>query len=156
MTYEWTDLAFQQIDAGDAALFVFPLCVLFVFLVLAAQYESFSLPLAIILIVPMALLAGLVGIHLQGGDNNIFTQIGVPGARGPRVQERHPDRGVRQAPAGAGPRPRLGGARSRAPATAPDRDDVHRVHHGCAAAGAAPMAPAPKCAAPWARRCSPE
>ncbi len=76
MTYEWTDLAFQQIDAGDAALFVFPLCVLFVFLVLAAQYESFTLPLAIILIVPMALLAGLAGIKLQGGDNNIFTQIG--------------------------------------------------------------------------------
>ena len=76
MTYEWTDLAFQQIEAGDAALFVFPLCVLFVFLVLAAQYESFSLPLAIILIVPMALLAGLAGIYLQGGDNNIFTQIG--------------------------------------------------------------------------------
>jgi multidrug efflux pump len=76
MTYEWTDLAYQQIDAGDAALLVFPLCVLFVFLVLAAQYESFTLPLAIILIVPMALLAGLVGIWLQGGDNNIFTQIG--------------------------------------------------------------------------------
>lgn len=76
MTYEWTDLAFQQIDAGDAALFVFPLCVLFVFLVLAAQYESFTLPLAIILIVPMALLAGLAGLWLQGGDNNIFTQIG--------------------------------------------------------------------------------
>jgi hydrophobe/amphiphile efflux-1 (HAE1) family protein len=76
MSYEWTDLAFQQIEAGDAALFVFPLCVLFVFLVLAAQYESFSLPLAILLIVPMALLAGLVGIKLQGGDNNIFTQIG--------------------------------------------------------------------------------
>jgi len=76
MSYEWTDLAFQQIDAGDAALFVFPLCVIFVFLVLAAQYESFTLPLAIILIVPMALLAGLVGIHLQHGDNNIFTQIG--------------------------------------------------------------------------------
>jgi multidrug efflux pump len=76
MSFEWTDLAFQQIDAGDAALFVFPLCVLFVFLVLAAQYESLSLPLAILLIVPMALLAGLVGIYLQGGDNNIFTQIG--------------------------------------------------------------------------------
>jgi multidrug efflux pump subunit AcrB len=76
MSYEWTDLAYQQIDAGDAALFVFPLCVLFVFLVLAAQYESFSLPLAILLIVPMALLAGLVGIKFQGGDNNIFTQIG--------------------------------------------------------------------------------
>jgi len=76
MSYEWTDLSFQQIDAGNAALWVFPLCVVFVFLVLAAQYESFTLPLAIILIVPMALLAGLVGIYLQGGDNNIFTQIG--------------------------------------------------------------------------------
>jgi len=76
MSYEWTDLAFQQIDAGNAALFVFPLCVIFVFLVLAAQYESVSLPLAIILIVPMALLAGLAGVFLQGGDNNIFTQIG--------------------------------------------------------------------------------
>ncbi len=76
MSYEWTDLAFQQIDAGNAALWVFPLCVVFVFLVLAAQYESVSLPVAIILIVPMALLAGLVGIFLQGGDNNIFTQIG--------------------------------------------------------------------------------
>jgi hydrophobe/amphiphile efflux-1 (HAE1) family protein len=76
MSYEWTDLSFQQIDAGDAALWVFPLCVIFVFLVLAAQYESFTLPLAIILIVPMALLAGLVGIFLEGGDNNIFTQIG--------------------------------------------------------------------------------
>jgi hydrophobe/amphiphile efflux-1 (HAE1) family protein len=76
MSYEWTDLAFQQIDAGNAALWVFPLCVIFVFLVLAAQYESFTLPLAIILIVPTALLAGLVGIYLQGGDNNIFTQIG--------------------------------------------------------------------------------
>ena len=76
MSYEWTDLAFQQIDAGDAALFVFPLCVIFVFLVLAAQYESLTLPLAIILIVPMSLLAGLTGIFLQGGDNNIFTQIG--------------------------------------------------------------------------------
>src|SRR4051812_2810444 len=76
MSYEWTELAYQQIASGDAALFVFPLCVVFVFLVLAAQYESFTLPLAIILIVPMALLAGLVGIYLQGGDNNIFTQIG--------------------------------------------------------------------------------
>src|SRR5688572_1312217 len=76
MSFEWTELAYQQITAGNTALFVFPLCVLFVFLVLAAQYESLSLPLAIILIVPMALLAGLVGIYLQGGDNNIFTQIG--------------------------------------------------------------------------------
>jgi hydrophobe/amphiphile efflux-1 (HAE1) family protein len=76
MTFEWTELAYQQIDAGDAALFVFPLCVLFVFLVLAAQYESFSLPLAIVLIAPLAVLAGTVGIKLEGGDYNIFTQIG--------------------------------------------------------------------------------
>jgi multidrug efflux pump len=76
MTFEWTELAFQQLDAGDAALWVFPLCVLFVFLVLAAQYESFSLPLAIILIAPLSILAGTVGIKLQGGDYNIFTQIG--------------------------------------------------------------------------------
>ncbi len=76
MSYEWTELAYQQIDAGDAALFVFPLCVLFVFLVLAAQYESFSLPLAIILIAPLAVLAGTIGIKIEGGDYNIFTQIG--------------------------------------------------------------------------------
>ncbi len=55
---------------------MFPLCVLFVFLVLAAQYESFKLPLAIVLIVPLALLAGLVGVMIQGGDSNVFTQVG--------------------------------------------------------------------------------
>jgi multidrug efflux pump len=76
MSFEWTDLSFQQIDAGNAGLWVFPLCVMFVFLVLAAQYESFSLPLAIILIVPLSVLAGSIGIFLEGGDNNIFTQIG--------------------------------------------------------------------------------
>jgi hydrophobe/amphiphile efflux-1 (HAE1) family protein len=76
MSFEWTDLSFQQIDAGNAGLWVFPLCVIFVFLVLAAQYESFSLPLAIILIVPLSVLAGSIGIKLEGGDNNIFTQIG--------------------------------------------------------------------------------
>ena len=76
MTYEWTELAYQQITSGNAALFVFPLCVLLVFLVLAAQYESFTLPIAIVLIVPMSLLAALIGIKIQGGDNNVFTQIG--------------------------------------------------------------------------------
>jgi multidrug efflux pump len=76
MTYEWTDLAYQEIVSGSTSMFVFPLCVLFVFLVLAAQYESFSLPFAIILIVPLCVLAGLTGVMVQGGDNNIFTQIG--------------------------------------------------------------------------------
>lgn len=74
--YEWTDLAYQQKLAGNTALLIFPLCVLFVFLVLAAQYESWSLPLAIILIVPMCLLCALAGVWLRGFDNNILVQIG--------------------------------------------------------------------------------
>ncbi|MFK8329852.1 efflux RND transporter permease subunit [Pseudomonas sp. BJa5] len=77
MTYEWTDLTYQQILAGNTALFVFPLCVLLAFLVLAAQYESWSLPLAVILIVPMTLLSAITGVILAGSDNNIFTQIGL-------------------------------------------------------------------------------
>ncbi|POA35729.1 MULTISPECIES: efflux RND transporter permease subunit [Pseudomonas] len=77
MTYEWTDLTYQQILSGNTALFVFPLCVLLAFLVLAAQYESWSLPLAVILIVPMTLLSAITGVILSGGDNNIFTQIGL-------------------------------------------------------------------------------
>ncbi|MEP6572896.1 MAG: efflux RND transporter permease subunit [Gemmatimonadota bacterium] len=74
--YEWTDLTYQQLLAGNAAVFVFPLCVLLAFLVLAAQYESWSLPLAVILIVPMCLLCAITGVWLTHGDNNIFTQIG--------------------------------------------------------------------------------
>ncbi len=77
MNYEWTDLTYQQILAGNTALLVFPLCVLLVFLVLSAQYESLFLPLAIILIVPMCLLSAITGVWLTGGDNNIFTQIGL-------------------------------------------------------------------------------
>jgi len=77
MTYEWTELTYQQILAGNASAFIFPLVVLLVFLVLAAQYESLRLPLAIILIVPMTLLSALIGVVIYGGDNNIFTQIGL-------------------------------------------------------------------------------
>ena len=77
MTYEWTDLTYQRILAGDTALYVYPLCLLLVFLVLAALYESFRLPLAIILIVPMCLLFAITGVWLKGSDNNIFTQIGL-------------------------------------------------------------------------------
>ena len=77
MTYEWTELTYQQILSGNTALFVFPLCVLLAFLVLAAQYESWSLPLAVILIVPMTLLSAITGVIMSGGDNNIFTQIGL-------------------------------------------------------------------------------
>ncbi|HVK99484.1 MAG TPA: efflux RND transporter permease subunit, partial [Dongiaceae bacterium] len=77
MTYEWTELTYQQILAGNSAIYIFPLVVLLVFLVLAAHYESWSLPLAIILIVPMTLLSAISGVILHGGDNNIFTQIGL-------------------------------------------------------------------------------
>jgi len=76
-TIEWTDLTFQQILAGDSIYFIFPLCVVFVFLVLSAQYESWGLPFAVILIVPMCLLSAIGGVWLTGRDNDIFTQIGL-------------------------------------------------------------------------------
>ena len=74
--YEWTDLAFQERQAGSTALYIFPLCVLFVFLTLAAQYESWLLPLAIVLIVPLCLLFAIIGVWTRGMDNNLLTQVG--------------------------------------------------------------------------------
>ena len=75
--FEWTDLTYQQILAGNSSIVVFPLALLLVYLVLAAQYESLTLPIAIIMIVPMGVLAALAGVWYTGGDNNIFTQIGL-------------------------------------------------------------------------------
>ena len=75
-SYEWTTLAFQQLRAGSTAMFAFGLAVVFVFLVLAAQFESLTLPLAIVLIVPMCLVASITGVVLRGQDNNILTQVG--------------------------------------------------------------------------------
>lgn len=77
MTMEWTELTYQQILAGNTALFIFPLCIVLVFMVLAAQYESWSMPLAVILIVPMGLMSAITGLWLTHGDNNVFTQIGL-------------------------------------------------------------------------------
>lgn len=77
ISYEWTELTYQEILAGNSAVLVFPLAILLVFLVLAAQYESLTLPIAIILIVPMSLLAAMTGVWISGGDNNVFTQIGL-------------------------------------------------------------------------------
>jgi hydrophobe/amphiphile efflux-1 (HAE1) family protein len=74
---EWTDLTYQRILAGNTGILIFPLSLLLVFLVLAAQYESFRLPFAVLLIVPMALLSAMAGVWLTDGDNNIFTQIGL-------------------------------------------------------------------------------
>ena len=77
ITFEWTDLTYQQILAGNSSIVVFPLALLLVYLVLAAQYESLTLPIAIVMIVPMGVLAALAGVWYTGGDNNIFTQIGL-------------------------------------------------------------------------------
>jgi len=89
MDFEWTDLTYQQILAGNTTIYIFPLCILLVFLVLAAQYESLTMPLAVILIVPMSLLSAITGVfvggmlvrtfgfHVAVGDNNIFTQISL-------------------------------------------------------------------------------
>ena len=75
-SYDWTDLSFQEVNGNQAGLYVFPLCVLFVFLVLAAQYGSWTLPLAVILIVPMCLLSATLGVRIMGQDVNVLTQIG--------------------------------------------------------------------------------
>ncbi|ATQ41689.1 efflux RND transporter permease subunit [Caulobacter mirabilis] len=77
MAFEWTDLTYQQKLAGASALFIFPLCVLLAYLILAAQYNSWSLPLAVLLIVPMCLFSAIAGVWLTGGDNNVFVQIGL-------------------------------------------------------------------------------
>jgi multidrug efflux pump len=77
MGFDWSDLSFQEATQGKAALVVFPLAVLLAFLVLAALYESWTLPLAVILIVPMTLLSALLGVKLSGGDNNVFVQVGL-------------------------------------------------------------------------------
>ncbi|WGT66100.1 efflux RND transporter permease subunit [Variovorax paradoxus] len=77
VSFEWTELTYQEILAGNSAFLVFPLAILLVFLVLAAQYESLTLPIAIILIVPMGILAAMTGVWISGGDNNVFTQIGL-------------------------------------------------------------------------------
>jgi len=74
---EWTGIAYQQATTGNTAAYVFGLAVLLVFLVLAAQYESLIMPLAIIMIVPMCLLAAMIGVNLRGMDNNVLTQIGL-------------------------------------------------------------------------------
>jgi multidrug efflux pump len=75
MTFEWTELAYQQEIAGNTMLLIFPLCVLLVYVVLAAQYESWTMPLSVILIVPLTLLSALAGVWLTGGDSNVFTQV---------------------------------------------------------------------------------
>ena len=118
MSFEWTELTYQQIIAGNTAVLIFPLVVLLVFLVLAAQYESLSLPLAIVLIVPMCLLPAITGVELAHGDSNIFTQIGLMVLVG-LASKRDPDRGAFEDQAlQEGVPPLHGGAQCRTPAAA--------------------------------------
>lgn len=77
IVFEWTDLTYQEVLAGNTAIYILPLCLLLVFLVLAAQYESLTLPLAVVLIVPLSIMAALFGVWVTRGDNNIFTQISL-------------------------------------------------------------------------------
>ena len=77
MGFDWSDLSYEEATQSKAALVVFPLAILLAFLVLAALYESWSLPLAVILIVPMCMLSALLGVKLTGGDNNTFVQVGL-------------------------------------------------------------------------------
>ena len=134
---------------------IFPLCVLLVYVVLAAQYESWSLPLTVILIVPMTLLSAIAGVWLTGGDNNVFTQISFLVLAGAGVQERDPDRRVRAA--AREPRARRG-------ATAildACRIRLRPVLMTSVAfiMGVVPLVlssgPAPRCGRRWASRCSP-
>ena len=138
MAYQWTELTYMQILAGSTAMIVFGLAVVLVFLVLAAQYESWSLPLAVILVVPMCLLCSIAGVALMKMDVNIFTQIGfvvlvglasknailiVEFAR----QQRESGEDRRQAD-----------ARGLPPAAAADHHDLAGVHPGRGAAGDRP------------------
>ena len=109
MAYDWTELTYMQLQAGNTAMYVFALAVVFVFLVLAAQYESWKLPLAVILVVPMCLLCSVRGRRQWPSmDINIFTQIGFVVLVGPGQQERDSDRRIRQAAARGGRRPPRG------------------------------------------------
>ena len=156
MHAEWTELTYQKQLAGNAGLWVFPISVLLVFLVLAALYESLTLPLVVILIVPMTLLSAIAGVWLAGGDNNIFTQIGLIVLVGARGEERDPDRRVR-AHARAS-RARARGTRSSTPRGLRLRPIL--MTSIAFTAGVVPLvlvdaARAPRCATRWASRCSP-
>ncbi len=133
--YEWTTLAFQQIRAGNTAVFAFVLAVVFVFLVLAAQYESLTLPLAVILIVPMCLVASITGVILRGQDNNILTQVGFVVLIGLAAKNAILIVEFARQLEDAGPRPLGGRRRGGAAAAAADPDDLVRLHPRRDAAG---------------------
>ena len=147
MANDWTELAYLQSQAGNVAMFGFALSVMFVFLVLAAQYESWSLPLAVILVVPMCLFCSVAGVLLARMEVNIFTQIGfvvlvgLASKNAILIVEFAKQRQERRS------RSPRGDAGSGPPAAAADRDDVAGVHPGRCAAGAGPCGRRGRCAA---------
>ncbi len=155
MAYEWTELTLPaNASPGNTALFVFGGAVVLVFLVLAAQYESWSLPLAVILVVPMCLLCSIAGVALAGMDINIFTQIGFVVLVGLASKNAILIVEFAKAQARGGRAAVRGHAGGLPAAAAADHDDLVRLHPGRGAAGASPAAPAPKCGARWAPPCS--
>ena len=153
-SFEWTDLSYQQVTGGNAGLYVFPICVLFVFLVLAAQYGSWSLPFAVILIVPMCLLAATIGVRIMGQDVNILTQIGfvvlvgLAAKNAILIVEFARDIELEG-------KPRLEAViEACRAAVAADPDDVVRLHPRRAAAGGLHRARARRCARRSASPCS--
>ena len=135
MGYEWTAMSYQEKKVGSQAIYVFALAVLLVYLVLAGQYESWLLPIAVILVVPLALLGTVAAIAIRGMDNNIYTQIGIvliiALASKNAILIVEFARELRRAGTGH----RGGGGRSVAAAVPADPDDLVRVHPGDLAAG---------------------
>ena len=151
MAYEWTDMSYLELLAGNTAMIIFGFAVVMVFLVLAAQYESWSLPLAVILVVPMCLLSAIIGVNIASMDINIFTQIGfvvLVGLASKNAilivefakQQRH-----------AGQVAHGGDAGGLQAAAAADRDDLARLHPRRGAADRCPQVPGPRCGRRWAR-----
>ena len=151
MAFEWTDMSYLELLAGNTAMIIFGFAVVMVFLVLAAQYESWSLPLAVILVVPMCLLSAIIGVQHRADGHQHLHADRLRGAGRPGEQERDPDRRVRQAAARSRRIAAAGDAGGLPAAAAADRDDVARLHPGRGAADAVATAPAPRCAARWAR-----
>ena len=151
MRTEWTELAMLQLQTGNTAMLVFVLAVVLVFLVLAAQYESWSLPLAVILVVPMCLLCSIAGVVIAQMDINIFTQIGFVVLVGLACKNAILIVRIRQGPLRQRDRPRRGHPGSLPAASAADHHDFVRLHPRRGAAWCFPKARAPRCGRPWAR-----